>query len=142
MAELVMSIQRLMDCAEKAEPIDGEWPPAVILGHLVQVDEQVWLERINLMVDAKNAGNAAPEFAWWEPDPEKTFEVYKDHSVESASAELITSRTKLLTRLRELSESDWEATGVHSTFGVIDISALLIELLRHDEEHRGSLVLK
>ena len=142
MAELVMSIQRLMDCAEKAQPVEGEWPPAVILGHLVQVDEQVWLNRINLMVEAKRAGQAAPEFAWWEPDPEETFESYKERSVDSVSADLINSRTKLLTRLRELTESDWEATGTHSTLGVIDISALLIELLRHDEEHRASLLLK
>ena len=141
MAELVMSIQRLMDAADKAEPVAGEWPPAVVLGHLVQVDDQVWLERINQMVNASDAGAAAPEFDWWEPDPEVTLETFADATVESVSADLIASRTRLLTRLRELSDTQWQATGVHSTHGVMDITALLMQLLRHDEEHRESLVL-
>lgn len=141
MAELVMSIQRLMDSAEKATPVEGEWPPAVVLGHIVQNDEQVWLPRINSMVDAFNQSAPAPNFVWAEPDADATFEMYKSSTVESISADLISSRTKLLTRLRELTEEQWNATGLHSTFGEIDISALLIEVLRHDEEHRASLVL-
>lgn len=141
MAELVMSIQRLMEAAEKAIAVEGEWPPAVVLGHLVQVDDEVWLDRINQMVGAADAGVSAPEFEWWEPDPEVTFETYKNSAVESVSADLIASRTRILTRLRDLSELQWEATGIHSTHGVMDISALLMELLRHDEEHRASLVL-
>lgn len=141
MAELVMSIQRLMDSAEKAKAIAGEWPPAVVIGHLVQVDEQVWLDRIEAMVAAFDAQSPAPEFAWWEPDPAATLEMYRHSTVEAVSADLIASRTKLLTRLRELSEEQWSAKGHHSTFGEIDISALLIEVLRHDEEHRASLLL-
>lgn len=141
LAELVMSIQRLMDAAEKAVAVPGEWPPAVVLGHLAQVDDQVWLDRLNSMVQAADAGSSAPEFAWWEPDPVQTHDTYKHQSVADVSADLIASRTRILTRLRELSEEQWQATGVHSTFGVIDVTALLIELLRHDEEHRGTLVL-
>jgi hypothetical protein len=142
LAELVMSIQRLMDNAEKAPTIEGEWPPAVVLGHLVQVDEQVWLARLNQMVSAQSAGEPAPLFAWWEPDPQKTLDMFKNSTVAEVSAELIATRTKLVQRLRELSEEQWAAIGEHSTFGVIDVTALLIELLRHDEEHRESLLVQ
>jgi hypothetical protein len=142
LAELVMSIQRLISDAENAPTVEGEWPPVVVLGHLSQVDEQVWLARINQMVSAYDQEEKAPEFEWWEPDAVETFEKYKGDSIEKVSAELISSRTRLLARLRELSQPQWGAQAVHSTFGVIDISGLLIELLRHDEEHRASLVLK
>lgn len=141
LAELVMSMQRLMDAAEKAVAIEGQWPPAVVLGHLVQVDDEVWLTRLNEMVSAFDAKGTPPHFEYWEPDPVATLERYKDMSVEQVSAELIGNRTKILTRLRELSPEQLTATGVHSTVGVIDVTALLIEVLRHDEEHRASLVL-
>ena len=144
MVELVMSADRVIQSAEKVadqnSTVDGEWAPQVILGHLSQVDEEVWLHRIGLMVDAKRKAAPAPSFVWWEPDPVLTAERFANYSVQDAGAELMATRTKLLTTLRDLSEDDWSATASHDTFGEISITDLLLEFLGHDEEHRATLV--
>lgn len=141
LVELIMSADRMVQSAQTAPTIQGEWPPAVVLGHVSQVDDQVWSPRISHMVAAYESGSPAPEFVWWEPDPLATLEKFAVFSLEQASAELMASRTRLVTNLRELSSQQWAATGIHDTFGELDISTLLIEVLRHDEEHRASLVL-
>ena len=141
LVELIMSADRMVQSAQNAPTSEGEWPPAVVLGHVTQVDDQVWLARIAQMLQAQSSGATAPQFTWWEPDPVATFEQYQGYSLEQASAELMASRTKLVTYLRALEPAQWAAVGVHDTFGEVDVQALLIELLRHDEEHRASLVL-
>ena len=56
MAELVMSIDRMIQSAQTAAEtrshleIPGEWPAQVVLGHVSQVDEQVWIPRIVQML--------------------------------------------------------------------------------------------
>lgn len=141
LVELIMSADRMIQSAQKAQAIDGEWSPAVILGHVSQVDEQVWMPRIESMIDALAQGAAAPAFSWWEPDPKATEEKFAEFSLEDSSAELMAGRTRLVTFLRGFTPEQWAATGIHDTFGELDISGLLIEILRHDEEHRASLVL-
>lgn len=141
LVELIMSADRMVQSAQNAPKIEGEWPPAVVLGHVSQVDEQVWLPRVTHMLEAHDSGQSAPQFTWWEPDPTATYDTFKDMSLEQASAELMAGRTRLVTYLRGLEPNQWAAQGVHDTFGQIDVPALLIEALRHDEEHRASLVL-
>jgi hypothetical protein len=141
MVELLMSADRLITAAQAAaEPMDDDaWPPATILGHVNLVDEQVWMPRIALMVEAR--GGPPPEFAWWEPDEDLTQAAFMDVSVDEAGARLLSGRTTLLHRLRDLSDDDWTATAAHQIFGVLDVEGLLIQVLAHDEEHRGSLLL-
>lgn len=143
MVELIMSADRVIQAAEKVQELSvasDEWGPQVILGHLSQVDEEVWLHRINLMTAAHAAGAPAPNFVWWEPDPVATAERFANVSVQDAGAELMASRTRLLTTLRDLTEEQWAATATHDTFGEITITDLLLEFLGHDEEHRATLV--
>jgi hypothetical protein len=58
MVELVMSIDRMIQSAQAAQEkqrhlvIPGEWPAQVVLGHVSQVDEQVWMQRIAQMCSA------------------------------------------------------------------------------------------
>lgn len=140
MVELVMSIDRMIQSAQSATAKAGEWSPATVLGHVSQVDEQVWMPRIDQMVNAQLKGESAPEFSWWEPNAEETAAKFQDFSLEAASAHAMATRTQLLTRVRELTTEQWSATAVHDSFGEIDVSRLLIEVLTHDEEHRASLV--
>jgi hypothetical protein len=58
MVELIMSIDRMITSAQKAglrppewltDNVD-QWEPPVVLGHISQVDELVWLPRIQLML--------------------------------------------------------------------------------------------
>ncbi|MEY4311436.1 MAG: hypothetical protein RLZZ571_206 [Actinomycetota bacterium] len=140
LAELVMSIDRLMEAAKKAPIVEGEWTPAIVLGHISQVDEQVWLTRVQLMVDTQKAGGQEPKFAWWEPDPIATAEKFKDYDLELACAEALQARTKLVTYLNSLDPDQWDANATHATFGSLDVRELIFQTLSHDEEHRESFV--
>lgn len=140
LAELVMSIDRLMESAKKAPIVDGEWSPATVLGHISQVDEQVWLARTQLMVETQKAGGDEPKFVWWEPDPVATAEKFKNYDLELACAEALQARTKLVTFLNSLEAHQWDAKATHATFGSMDVRELIFQTLSHDEEHRGSFV--
>ena len=140
MVELVMSIDRMIQSAQTASIKPGEWAPAVILGHVSQVDEQVWMPRINRMIEAQEQGFEPPTFEWWEPNATETETKFQDFSLEEASAHAMATRTQLLSLVRELDPNQWSARAIHDSFGEIDISRLIIEVLTHDEEHRASLV--
>ncbi|GEM_PF-979172 len=148
MVELIMSIDRMITSAQNAgsrppEWLAGsgdQWSPPVVLGHISQVDEFVWLPRLRLMCDAQAAGNPAPSFIWWEPDSAKTQAKFADQLLEDVAAIAMSHRTSLLTAVKDLSPNQWQARAIHDTFGEIDVCALLIQVLTHDEEHRASLV--
>lgn len=146
MVELVMSIDRMIQSAQTAQEkqshlvIPGEWPAQVVLGHVSQVDEQVWMPRIAKMCTAFAAGDEPPSFDWWEPDATATYDRFKDMSLSEAAALAMSVRTQLLSVVKELTPELWTATAEHEAFGHIDIAGLIIQILTHDEEHRASLV--
>lgn len=141
LVELLMSVDRVITAAQSATTSDDPdaWSPAVVVGHLSQVDEQVWIPRLNLM--AESIDSAPPEFTWWEPDPVATAEAFRAASVDDASAQLLASRTRLLHLLRDFTDTQWRATALHDVFGEIDVEALTLRVLAHDEEHRATLLL-
>jgi hypothetical protein len=146
MVELVMSIDRMIQSAQTAQatqshlPIPGEWPAQVVLGHVSQVDEQVWAPRIIQMCQAQASGDQPPSFAWWEPDPQATFQMFHEMTLSEACAQAMSARTQLLSVVKDLSPEQWSAKAMHEAFGHIDIAGLIIQILTHDEEHRASLV--
>lgn len=146
MVELVMSIDRMIQSAQSARDrqnhlvIPGEWPAQVVLGHVSQVDEQVWIPRIAQMCASLAAGGEPPSFAWWEPDATATYDRFIDMSLAEASALAMSVRTQFLSVVKELTADQWLATAEHEAFGQIDIAGLIIQVLTHDEEHRASLV--
>jgi hypothetical protein len=146
MVELVMSIDRMIQTAQSTAStrehlvVPGEWPPQVVLGHVSQVDEQVWLPRISLMCQAQELEHDAPSFTWWEPNPTATYEEFQAMTLADSAATAMASRTHLLTVVKNLSPEQWLATANHESFGVIDVSGLIIQILTHDEEHRASLL--
>ena len=146
MVELVMSIDRMIQSAQSAQErqshlaIPGEWPAQVVLGHVSQVDEQVWMPRIAKMCQALDAGEPAPSFTWWEPDATATYDRFCGMSLSEASALAMSVRTQLLSVVKDLTPEQWAATAQHDAFGHIDVSGLVIQILTHDEEHRASLI--
>jgi hypothetical protein len=148
MVELIMSIDRMITSAQNAElrppewlaDTEDQWAPPVVLGHISQVDELVWLPRIQLMCQAQAAGDPAPQFVWWEPNPQETVAKFANQSLEDVAALAMSHRTTLLTTVKDLTPTQWQAQAKHDAFGEIDVSALLIQVLTHDEEHRASLV--
>lgn len=140
LVELVMSIDRMIECAKTAKTEPGEWNPSTVLGHVAQVDQQVWQARVEQMVTAQNLGQAEPSFISWEPDPIATAEKFSSVSIEDAAGTAMQARTALVTFLNSLTPEQWNARASHSTFGSIDVSELIFQALTHDEEHRASLI--
>lgn len=132
---LTASVADLVRCAREASSVEGEWSPAVVLGHLSQVDDDVWLPRIEQMVDARRRGVGSPSFSWWESAPGSTEERFAGHSLGAAAAELRRSRGALVGRLSALSDDEWTAIAHHDVFGVVDVVGLVREILAHDREH-------
>lgn len=141
MAELVMSADRLITTARAAQPVPGEWPPHVVLGHVALNDAENWSPRVALMVNAAKSGETAPVFAWFEPDGDEVGARFADASIDETAAALMASRTGLLAQLRDLAPEDWDAQAHHEVFGVLDVRDLMLRLLAHDEGHRGELLL-
>lgn len=140
LVELVMSIDRMIESAKTATPKSGEWNPSTVLGHVSQVDQQVWQARVELMISAQTAGESEPSFTWWEPDPVATELQFSQMSLEDAAGTALQARTALVTYLNSLTDEQWKARAIHATFGSIDVGELIFQTLTHDEEHRAGLV--
>ena len=139
LTELMDSANRLAVTASGSAHSDEGWTPATILGHVSDVDEQVWLARIRLMVDTLHKGLSIPSFAWWEPDAQATELKYRNYTIEKAIARLYSTRTTIIETLSGLSEEEWGAGALHDTFGRLTIALLPEKILLHDEEHLESL---
>ena len=140
MVELVMSADRLVTTASGSSPQPGQWTPQVVLGHVATNDRKNWMPRVTAMVQAHRDAAAPVTFDWYEPAPEVFEDAFGDMSIDEAGAALLSSRTALVTMLRELGTDDWQARAVHSVFGELDVRGLLFQVLAHDEQHRGDLL--
>lgn len=139
LTDLMDSASRLAATASESTRSDEGWTPATILGHVSDVDEQVWHARIHLMVDAQKKGLPIPSLMWWEPDAQATELKYRDYSLEKAIARLYTTRAAIIQTLSSLSDEDWDASASHDTFGTLTLTLLPEKILLHDEEHLESL---
>ena len=141
---LIDSANEICGVAEKSgrsDQFDGsEWTPAIILGHIVDVDNEVWMARFEKMRLAQSTDAPIPQLQWWEPDPVKTAEKYSKQSFEQARRNLIESRESMVSYLRNLSVHERTAAAQHRTFGSITIESMIQVLLGHDKEHQVSLL--
>ncbi|MDP1851694.1 MAG: DinB family protein [Candidatus Planktophila sp.] len=135
---LTESTDRLTRSAKECT-FNGEgWAPAITIGHISDVDTEVWMARFELMVNAQLTGQTPPALAWWEPDGEKTAATYADFTLDESLALLHKSRTSMVVFLKSLTEAERNAPAIHKTFGTITIESMLQIILNHDEEHRAT----
>jgi hypothetical protein len=140
------TLYQLMDSAchlaiaavESARSDDG-WTPATILGHVSDVDEQVWNPRIRLIVNAFHKGIEGPSLTWWEPDAQATELKYRAVTLEHLIARLFSTRAAIIETLSQLNDEEWRGSALHDSFGRITITDLPEKILLHDDEHLESL---
>jgi hypothetical protein len=140
---LLDSAKEICGTAEKSgrsNSFDGsEWTPAIILGHIVDVDKEVWMARFEMMRIAQSTGAPIPQLQWWEPDAVVTAEKYATQSFKEARTKLLSSRENMVTYLKNLSINERNAAAEHRTFGLITIESMLQVILDHDKEHQTSI---
>ena len=137
--DLIQSAHAICESAQNCNWDGQGWGPGIILGHVLDVDNEVWMPRFEMMRIAMNSKAATPQLSWWEPDAVETEKKYEAISLDTAKTNLLVSRNSMQNYLVELSENERRATAQHKTFGTITIESMLQIILDHDEEHRASL---
>jgi len=123
---------RLAAAARVAGPTpDGDWGPAEIVRHLIAVEDEVHRKRL-----ADLDGAAEPHWTWTEPGLAPGFD---GTSLDSVLAAFATARAGTVDVVSGLGEAGWTRSGIHATFGRLDIAGLLRLATDHDEEHLAGI---
>ena len=112
--------------AEKPVP-PGEWGPSEVVRHLIAVEEVVWHSRLRQLAAADR-----PTWPWVEPEP---WQGNPDATLEGLLATYEARRRETVAILEGFDEETWARTGIHATWGEIDVAALMVRALDHDDEH-------
>jgi hypothetical protein len=109
----------------------GEWGPREVARHLIAVEREVWWVRF-----ASIAEEHEPQWAWTEPGLEPGLDgVPLGEILERFTA----VRARSVAILDGFDEAAWVRTGVHATYGRLDVTGLLGIVTNHDAEHLESL---
>lgn len=136
-AELLAGLARIpglvAEAAESAPPPPaGEWSPREVVCHLVAVETEAWHLRLDLLWERDDE----PAWAWTEPGP---WDGPGSETLAGALDAFATRRAATLDRLARLDAAGWQRTGIHGTYGRMDVAALMRLALDHDREHLAGL---
>ncbi|HEX9043967.1 MAG TPA: DinB family protein [Candidatus Limnocylindrales bacterium] len=112
----------------------GEWSPVENVRHLIAVEGAVWHGRLRALELAEPG--IEPRWAWAEP----TFDDGPaDRSLEEVLATFAGRRFATIAMLAALDDAGWARTGIHATYGRLDVSGLMRTAADHDDEHIETL---
>jgi hypothetical protein len=127
------SVARAVAQAEAVSgPPRGEWTPRDVVAHLVAVEGVVWHERLDML----GASPEEPAWTWTEPGP---LDDPSAATLDGALALFDAGRALTLSRLAALDDDGWARTGVHATYGRLDVAGLMRVAADHDDEHLAAL---
>ena len=109
----------------------GEWTPVQVVRHLVAVELDVHQARL---LDV--AVNDDPEWSWAEPGP---WPGEPDLDLDGVLERFASMRAVTVATVRALDADGWARTGIHATFGRLDVAGLVRLAIDHDEEHLRGL---
>ena len=95
----------------------GEWGPSEIGRHLIAVEREVWWTRFASIVEEDE-----PHWAWTEPGLEPGLEGVPLADILERYA---VARARSVAILDAFDEAAWARTGVHATYGRLDVVGLL-----------------
>jgi hypothetical protein len=110
---------------------EGEWGPSEIARHLIAVEHEVWWARFASIIEEDE-----PRWGWTEPGLEPGLD---DATFEGILARHAEVRARSVSILDAFDDAAWARTGVHATYGRLDVLALLKIATDHDAEHLASL---
>lgn len=109
--------------------VPEKWSAAENLAHLARY-HQIFLERIERIL-----AEQTPSFSGYRAENDPEWPKWIAMQPQQILANLSLQRTKLMARLRSLSESDFERTGIHSKFGEMTLALWLEFFLVHEGHH-------
>ena len=117
--------------AASGGPAAGEWSVAEIVGHLLAVEEEVWLPRLERLATESN-----PHWTSAEPGSGRA----AGRSLDELLASFADARGRVVAILAGLDDAGWARVGTHATSGVLDVAGLMTKAADHDDEHRATIV--
>ena len=125
---------RFAAAARAADPRlvqDGDWGPSEIARHLIAVEHEVWQTRFATLL-----AEDEPQWSWTEPGLEPGLD---DAPLDDILARHADARARSVSILEAFDQAAWARTGVHATYGRLDIDGLLRIATDHDAEHLDGL---
>jgi DinB superfamily len=116
-------------------PPAGEWSARENVAHLIAVERAVWQTRLAGLAALSPGEEAA--WSWTEPGPVSDPAAA---TLDGALALFTEERDRTLARLAALGEDGWRRTGVHATYGRLDVTGLLAIAADHDDEHLTTMI--
>jgi hypothetical protein len=110
---------------------DGEWTPEEVIRHLIAVETDVYQARL---LDV--AINDGPRWAWTEPRP---WPGEPDLDLDGVLERFAARRAATVANIAALDADGWTRTGIHATFGRMDVAGLIAIAIEHDDEHLRGL---
>jgi hypothetical protein len=107
---------------------DG-WSEREVVAHLVRVDREVFQVRLRDLT-----GPSEPQWSWVEPGAEPG-----RASLATLVARFATIREATIAHLAGLDDAGWARSGVHATYGRLDVAGLLGIAVDHDADHIAEL---
>ena len=126
-AAVAAQARRLRGAGGRGRP-EG-WSEREVVAHLVRVEREVFRVRLREL-----AREDEPHWRWIEPgaDPGHA-------SLATLLDRFATSRATTIRYLTGLDATGWARTGMHATFGRLDVAGLLGIALDHDADHLAEL---
>ena len=109
--------------------VSGKWSAHEQLAHLARY-HQIFLQRIDRILVEQ-----APEFPRYRAEDDPEWPAWSGLPTAQLLVRISSMRTKLMARLRSLSEEDFERIGVHPKFGAMSLSLWLEFFLVHEAHH-------
>ena len=116
---------------------EGEdtWSPFDVVGHLIHGEKTDWIARAEIILSKK----ADKEF-----DPFDRFAMFEDSkgkTIHELLSEFEDLRRQNIERLRSLqiTETDFDKTGLHPNLGVVTLRQLISTWVAHDLDHLGQI---
>lgn len=108
----------------------GEWGPSQVVRHLIAVEEVVWHTRLRQLAAADR-----PTWPWVEPGP---WQGDPGATLDELLTAFAARRGETVATLDGFDDSTWSRTGIHATWGEIDVADLMVRAVDHDDEHIAS----
>jgi hypothetical protein len=109
--------------------VADKWSAHENLAHLARY-HQIFLQRIDRILTEKS-----PAFPRYRAEEDPEWQSWSGLPTQQVLARLSSMRTKLMARLRSLSEEDFQRTGIHPKFGSMSLSLWLEFFLVHEAHH-------